>query len=162
MPTENIKKVFLPIFAILEGHQEHKVKSIMTELLAEMSKASTSPSNGAHCIFGEDGAVLAVKDNYFQRWMPLVGDDAVEFTPRATAISGVNSVCKVGAAQMSRQNTIARKALANLLVDLESGKLAIEDIADAKVDIAYAKDLVTPTSLGFETKEEVEEYLANL
>ena len=158
----NIKKAFKPLVDYLEAHQNHKVSSVMDKVM-EFATKSTRAAGGAGAmstlIKNTAGEVVAIHDYYFKRWMPLVGEAAVEFGKKASSSSGYSSMCKEGVAQWTKQQREAKEAVANLLVQVEQGEVAPEDISDAKEKIEADRKRVESTELGFANKDACIAYL---
>lgn len=162
MSTENIKKTMLPLIALMQANQDAKVSAIMDEAVAIASTKSRGAKKGTSvrtAIRGADNEVLAIRDYYFQRWMPLVGDAAVEFGTKKGSSTGYNSMSKEGLSNWTKQQAAAKKALDQILTDVESGDLDPSDISDRKAEIEAARKEVVATDLGFATLEEAQEYL---
>jgi len=160
-----IKKTMTAIHALLEANKENTVESIFEEATALCSTKSRAKGDGTGMtstfIKDATGTTVAVFDYYFKRWMPLVGDEAVEFGAKASAASGYASMSKAGVSHWTKQQREAKKALANILARVESGDLAPSDITDAKEAIEVERKVIVETEAGFATREEVMEYLAD-
>ena len=125
-----------------------------------MCSAKTSRGGGASSfIKAADGAVVAILDYYFKRWMPLVGDDAVEFGAKKNTATGYNTMSKEGVSHWTKQQRVAKQANAELLTRVASGEIKPDQIADEQARIEAARTTPAETELGFATKEEVVAYL---
>ena len=159
-----IKKAFVELVEFLQANKQKNVSTVLNEVIEMASAKSRGATTGAStrtALRDTDGTVVAIFDYYFKRWMPLVGDEAVEFGLKKTSATGYNSMCKEGQSLWSKQHAAAKKAIEQILVDVESGELAPDAIGDAKAEILATRDEIQPTTSGFETVEEVTEYLAS-
>lgn len=155
-----IKKAYQEIVSLLEANEDKKVKSILDEVRA-LASAKTSRAGGAStALRNTDGDVVAILCYYFKRWMPLVGDAAVEFGAKKNTPTGLNSMCKEGSSHFSRQLRESKQANAELLTRVANGEVAPSDIVTEQENIEAARKQIVETDLGFETKEEVVAYLA--
>ena len=161
----SIKKSFIPLIEFLAAKAEDAsvtVASILEEVTAMASTKGRKTSGEAAVttmIKDAEGKVVAIFDYYFKRWMPLVGDEAVDFGIKASSASGFASMCKSGVSHWTKQQRDAKKALANILTQVESGELELSDIAAAKEAIEADRKLIVETDLGFATAEEINDYL---
>lgn len=174
-----VKKAFEPIIAILTTAiaENPKVKAadLMERIIAEAS-AKVARGEGASFMKDTAGNVVAIHDYYFKRWMPLVGDKAVDFGTKKGTTTGFNTMCKVGVSHWTKQQSVADKANVQLLEDVKSGALPVDQIeakqneievarkaiAPAIVEVKDAEGNVTETKeLGFATEDEVKAYLAS-
>lgn len=153
-----VKKAFQPLIDFLEANADKKVKSILNEVI-ELTKASTNRMEGSSFIKDSEGNVVAIHDYYFKRWMPLVGEKAVDFGQKVKSATGLNTMCKEGVSHWTKQQREAKNGLAALLGKVASGELAPTDIAAEQAKLEEARKAIAPTELGFATQEEVEAYL---
>lgn len=156
-----VKKAFQPLIDFLEANADKKVKSILAEVI-ELTKAQTTRMEGSSFIKDATGTVVAIHDYYFKRWMPLVGPSAVDFGQKLKSATGLNTMCKEGVSNWTKQQREAKNGLASLLSKVASGELAPADIAVEQAKLEEARKAIVPTELGFATQEEVEAYLAKL
>ena len=156
-----IKKAFEPIITFLRANKDATVSDILAS--AESLAAAKTGGKGGATTFLKDvtGETVAILDYYFKRWMPLVGDDAVEFGKKAGSASGYSTMSKAGTSFWTKQQREAKTAGQQILADLEAGDLTVEGIADRKAEIEEARSSIQPTDMGFETQEEVVAYLAD-
>lgn len=158
-----IKKVFQPIIALLEENKEQKVKSILAKVIEMSQVKQTRDRVSKTYIKDVNGKVVAIRDFYFGRWMPLVGDKAVEFNPKKDSPTGYGSLSKLGQAKFSAAKNLAMKEERELLNRLMNGEvLSAEQIKEARDAIQHKREnpVVDETTPGFATIEEVIEYLA--
>lgn len=152
--------------ALLAENTTATVGDLMDDIMPLVTTSRKSKGTGAPreltFIKNSSGETVAIRDYYFKRWMPLVGDEAVAFGKKANTASGYNSMSVEGLSHWTKQEREASKALANILVDVEAGKLAPSDIAERKEEIEAERKRIEPTTAGFETKEEVIEYLESI
>lgn len=159
-----VKKAFQPIVDLLEAKIEENPKASIKSILADvidLTKASTS--RGGTTSFKKDasGAVVAIHDYYFKRWMPLVGEKAVEFGAKAKTTTGFNTMSKVGVSLWTKQQREAKQAEQALLNQVASGEVAPEDIPAKQAEIEEARKRIEPTDLGFENEDDLLDYLAD-
>lgn len=163
MSEVKIKKAFQPIISVLAANMTATVEDIFEEVqalaAAKTGGGTAGPKALRTAIKDVNGNVVAVQCYYFKRWMPLVGDEAVEFGAKKGTATGLNSMCKEGVKHWTAQQSAFKKATANILVEVEEGILDPADISARRAELEAAKNEIAETTLGFETIEEVREYL---
>lgn len=156
----NIKKAYQEIVSFLEENSDKKVKSILEDVIAMASAKTTRGESGGNFIKDSEGNVVAIFCYYFKRWMPLVGDAAVEFGAKKNTATGLNSMCKEGVSHWTKQQRVAKQAQADLLNKVAKGEVAPENILDEQKAIEDERKAIVETELGFATKEDIETYLS--
>lgn len=154
----NIKKAYVEIVELLEANKDAKVKSIMEQVIA-LASAKTSRASGDTAIRDSEGNVVAIQDYYFKRFMPLVGDKAVEFGAKKNSTTGLNTMCKEGVSNWTKQQRVAKQANEELLTRVANGEVKPTDIVAEQARINDERKSIVATELGFETKEQLVKYL---
>jgi len=153
-----IKKAFLPIVealrAAMEADPKVKVASVLGDIEA-LASAKSGAGGGKATTFHRDeaGNVVAVKCYYHGLWMdPRVA----EFGEKKSSASGFNSMSKDGMSKWTKQNAAAKKAKEELLLKVQSGEIAADQIADqlAAIDAERSAVIAREDGYGFATLEE--------
>ena len=153
-----IKKAFLPIVEALrtamEADPKVKVASVLGDIEA-LASAKSGAGGGKATTFHRDeaGNVVAVKCYYHGLWMdPRVA----EFGEKKSSASGFNSMSKDGMSKWTKQNAAAKKAKEELLLKVQSGEIAADQIADqlAAIDAERSAVIAREDGYGFATLEE--------
>lgn len=135
-----IKKDYEELYAILEANANKKVSSIMPQLVELMSRKSGG-SGMASTFTKRDGEVFEVYCYYHKKWEQV---SEVEYGPKKGTATGLNTMCKEGVNQWSKQQRDKKKAESELLTKVMTGELALENIEQAKVEIAEQAKLIVP------------------
>jgi len=154
-----IKKVYAEVIAFLESNSAKAVKTILDDVKAMCT--AKRRSGGDNTIYDVKKKLVAIKDSYFGLWMPLVGDEAVEFGSKAGSPTGLSPMCKEAAKHWSKQLAKRNKDRLGMVTDIKNGKLKPEDIEKREAEIEAEFQKVAETELGFDTKEEIIEYLTD-
>lgn len=153
-----IKKAFLPIVealrAAMEADPKVKVASVLGDIEA-LASAKSGAGGGKATTFHRDeaGNVVAIKCYYHNLWMdPRVA----EFGEKKSSASGFNSMSKDGMSKWTKQNAAAKKAKEELLLKVQSGEIAADQIADqlAAIDAERSAVIAREDGYGFATLEE--------
>lgn len=155
-----VKKMYVELVELLEANQNEKVKSILPEVIAMVSAKQTR-NIGSTFIKNSNGEAIAIHCYYFKRWMPLVGNESVEFGAKKSTTTGYNTMCKEGVSNWTKQNNGAKKAHDALLDRLEAGDLTTDQISEEKARIEKARCEIVETELGFAERDEVIAYLTD-
>jgi hypothetical protein len=158
-----VKKSFAPFMDIIENNLHATVADIADQLraLAGTKTRGNTAGNVTTFIRSRTGEVVAILDYHFKRWMPLIGDYAVEFGQKTGSSTGYNQMCKVAVSDWTKRQRDAKAQNAALLDQVASGEVAPHDITARQAEIEAARTATPHTDLGFASKEDVLEYLAS-
>ena len=157
MSEIKIKKAFQPIIDFLENNLEATVTTIIGAV-RDLAKSNVGGGGGVRAapsvLRDEHSTVIAILCSYHKRW-ELVSE--VEYGVKISSGTGLNVMCKEGGARQSKQATEARNATANIVADIQAGKLAVADIPTTQVAIEAARTVIIPREdgHGWLTREEV-------
>ncbi len=152
-----IKKVHTEIIDFLKNNETKQVSEILSQII-EISSTRRKTAKMTN-LKNSDGKIVGILCHYYKKWMPLVGDLAVEFGEKKTTSTGINPMSKLGLAQWAKQNNLAKKLNSQLVERVISGELSVEQLAEEKEKIEEQRKQVAKTELGFEAKEEIINYL---
>lgn len=160
-----IKKAYTEISKVLEANAG---KVLTPELMKELNGLMEAKSGGGagvtSAIFDVDGKPVAIKDYFFGRWMPLVGDKAVEFGAKASSKTKLNTMSKEGVSHWTKLNSAFKKGKDAVMEQLLAGKIdgpkaqtQIEALEKTRTD--ETAKAVKACTLGFNDRKGVEKYL---
>lgn len=135
----SIKKVFNELNTLLSTNQDKLVSELMPQLIELMSSKNASGSNGPTSYKDENGKVIAVFCYYHKKW-ELVADH--EYGLKAGTTTGLNSMCKLGVNQWTKQQREFKKAQSALLVKLANGELEVGQLNEVQAELNAAKDSI--------------------
>lgn len=155
----NVKKQFADIIAVLEANPNKKVSSVMDEILALCSKKSNGGSNGSTLYKNADGKVVAVFCYYHKKW-ELVAD--CEYGSKANTASGLNTMCKEGVSNWTKQQRLSKQAKAELLDKVAKGEVVVDNITAEleRIDESTKAVVDREDGHGFATIEDLEALFA--
>lgn len=116
-----IKKQFEEIVALLEANKGKKVSTILPEIL-EMTKAKQQAKNFE---VDEEGNVTRVFCYYHKVWEDV---SECEYGAKKSSASGLNSMCKLGYNQWSKQQRDFKKAKDALLQQVADGEVEASEL----------------------------------
>lgn len=131
----NIKKQYQDIVALLEDNQNKKVSSILPQIL-ELVTAKQSNKN---FIKDENGKVVSVFCYYHKEWEDV---SEVEYGAKASSATGLNSMCKEGVRQWTKQQRDAKKAKEELLAKVANGEVPADQLQEELAKIEDARQAV--------------------
>ena len=151
-----IKKAFAPIVELLEGvDPSTPVADVLPDVI-ELAAAKVGNGGARATQFHRDehGDVIAVRCYYFKKWFNV---NDVEFGAKKSSASGLNSMCKEGLNNWTKQQAQMKKAKEALLEDVAAGQVEAGDIPTAIAEIEAEAKEIRPTDLpGFDTLEELQ------
>ncbi|AFV51126.1 hypothetical protein MS_047 [Vibrio phage VPMS1] len=156
-----IKKAFAPIISVLTAAMQADENATIASVFEEvegLAAAKTGAGGGKASTFhrNDDGEVVAVKCYYLNKWLHLGAPD-VEFGEKKSSASGLNSMCKHGMSNWTKQNNAAKKEKEQLLGRVAEGEIDAADVPAELKAIDERKDAIVPLEgeyQGFETLEE--------
>ena len=133
MKNSNVKKAFVELVELLEANENKKVSSIMPQIL----ELVTSKAQTKTFITNDKGEVVKVFCYYHKVWEDV---SEHEYGAKASSASGLNTMCKVGVSNWTKQQRVAKQAKADLLERVANGeevdlKLELEAIEAARLEI---------------------------
>jgi len=155
-----VKSEFEKIMSFLVKNSGENVKTVLPgviEIFFPDNRGRKNPNKSFLCDI--QGNVIAIRDSYFKRWMPLVGEQAVEFASNATSTTGLHYMCREGTSHWSRQQCRSKKTYTKFIDGLVGGTITIYDIADNLAEIDLIRTDIAETELGFKNREDVIYYL---
>ena len=127
----SIKKGFVEIYNLLNANQDSKVEDIMDSLV-ELMESQQRDKN--HYYEDDD---LYVFCYYHKEWELTT---QVEYGSKKSTATGLNSMCKVGTNQWTKQQRDYKQSRSELLEQVASGDLEIENLKDAMDMLETTKD----------------------
>jgi len=157
------KKAFSPFMDIVEANLSATVADIADQLreLASTKVRGNTVGNSTTALRDAYNTVVAILDYHAKRWMPLVGDKAVDFGTKTGSSTGYNQMSKLSVSDWTKRQATAKKANADLLTLVSNGEITPHDIADHQAAIEAERTAPFVTELGFESKADCLVYLAN-
>ena len=153
-----VKKLFQPIVDLLEANASSPVSKLLPQII-ELTAAKANRSEGDTYVKDASGKPVAIFDYYFKRWMPLVGDKAVEFGAKAGTATGFNVMCKEGVSLWTKAQRDAKNASSELLKKVTSGEIKPSEIPAHQAKIEEGRKVIQKTTLGFADAKELNAYL---
>lgn len=149
-----IKKIYVDIVELLQANENELVGDVLSQVL-ELAQ-SKQMSKAFKC--DENGNVIAIYCYYHKMWEDV---SLVEYGNKASSQSGLNTMCKVGVNNWTKQQRLYKEAKANMLMDVAKLVLAPDDINDQLIVLEQQRKMITPREHGegtYHTLEELLEY----
>lgn len=137
-----IKKNFVEIHDILVSNKDKKVGDIIEQLMPIFESKQRDKNHRTN----ENGQ-LEVFCYYHKQWE---NTEEVEYGKKANTATGLNSMCKIGTNQWTKQQREFKKAKAELLDKVLAGEIDSSDLNEAIQALEEEKDKIVPLS---DTKE---------
>jgi len=135
-----IKKDYQAIVAFLEENSTKKVSTILEEL----KSMCTKKTNDKTFELDEEGNVVRVFCYYHKQWEDVA---LIPYGPKKSTASGLNTMCKEGVSNWTKQQRVAKQSRAELLTKLGSGEMDIVDLPQAELDIEEARGAIVEHTL---------------
>jgi hypothetical protein len=128
-----IKKGFQEVYSILIANKDKKVSTIIEELTVIMESQQRDKNHF------EDDDGLHVFCYYHKQWELT---SQVEYGRKVNTATGLNSMCKVGTNQWTKQQREFKKFRSELLDLVSTGELAVSDIDAKTEELEVQKDRI--------------------
>ena len=133
----NIKKPYADLFALLNANQKMTVEKLMPQLIPLMESAVTDRTHR----YNEKGE-LEVLCYYHKVWENTT---TTEYGSKASnKATGLNTMCKCGVNQWTTQQREAKQAQAELLKQVQEGKVHPQDLAEKLEEIEEMRKRIEP------------------
>jgi alpha-galactosidase/6-phospho-beta-glucosidase family protein len=130
-----IKKIYQEVHAILSANENKKVKDILP-LLEPIMEAQQRDKNHF-----EDQHGLWIFCYYHKEWELT---KQVEYGKKANTATGLNSMCKVGTNQWTKQQREFKKFKSELLDKVASGEISADQIESEIEKLEEDKNRIVP------------------
>ena len=144
---QQVKKAYEQVYALLEANKNKRVNTILPELVELM----TAKTNQQTFIKDQDGNVTHVFCYYHKLWEPVA---KVEYGKKASNKStGLNTMCKEGVSNWTKQQRVMKQAKTKLLEDVASGEVPANELQDQLDAIELEAKSIVPRvdGIGSET-----------
>ena len=131
-----IKKCYTELYAILLANADKKVKTVMDLLIPIMESAQRDKAH-----FTDEDGRLQVFCYYHKQWECV---DQVPYGKKANTVTGLNTMCKVGTNQWTKQQREFKSAGTDLLELVASGELLPEDISTKTDEFEETRIRIVP------------------
>lgn len=131
-----IKKGYTELHAVLLANADKKVSAIMDQLVPIME---TKIADGV-TRHAEDGC-LEIFCYYHKQWERV---DQVPYGKKANTVTGLNTMCKVGTNQWTKQLREYNQSADTILGLVEDGTITYEQIPEKRAEFAEHRKRIVP------------------
>ena len=129
------KKVFVELVALLEANKGKKVSTILPEVMELVSaKVQTKTFR-----LDDAGNVTEIYCYYHKQWEDVA---EVPYGKKASTASGLNTMCKEGTSNWTKQQRLAKLAKAKLLDLVASGEVEPGELPERLEEIEEARKVI--------------------
>lgn len=148
----DIKANFQELITLLEQNKNKKVSTIMPEILTLV----TTKQKHKASIRDDNGDVLAIYCYYHKQWELI---DECEYGKKKSSSTGLNTMCKEGTSNWTKQQRQAKQQKELLLTQLANGEITHDALTDKLQEIEEARTVIIPREdgLGYATEQEIYE-----
>jgi hypothetical protein len=144
-----IKKMFVEVHEILSSNQDKKVSEVLDQLMPLFESKQRDKNHRTN----ENGE-LEIFCYYHKQWE---NTEEVEYGKKANTATGLNSMCKIGTNQWTKQQREFKKAKADLLELVADGSVSAEEIPARIEELEAEKDKIKPLSESLAEMQDTEE-----
>ena len=132
-----IKKQFEELVALLQANPNKKVSTMLPDVIAMCSAKQQSKTFELN----KEGQVTRVFCYYHKQWEDV---SVCEYGAKKSSASGLNSMCKVGYNQWSKQQRDYKKAKERVLQDVADGEIQGEEVSGLLEELEEARTQIVP------------------
>lgn len=143
--TVQVKKAYVELYQLLQDNENCKVKTVLPQLIELMASKSGGGSDGKTYLKDSDGIVTHVYCYYHKKWEDVT---VAEYGAKVSTASGLNTMCKEGVSQWTKQQRTKKLDNLALLGRVASGELQPGDIAEEQAKIVEVAKLIEPRADG--------------
>lgn len=136
-----IKKVYEDLIKLLEENPNKKVSTILDDVY----KLASSKHRSKNFIVDENGKVTHIFCYYHKKWEDVT---KVEYGSKANSATGLNSMCKEGVNQWTKQQREYKQNMTNLLPLVSSGEISPDQITDKQKEYEEQRLQIVPRKDG--------------
>jgi len=155
-----IKKAYQEIVSLLEANRDEQVADVIDNVIA-LASAKTGGGGGKATSFhrNEAGDVVAVHCFYHKVWLD---PQVIEFGKKASSASGLNSMCKSGVSNWTKQQRDFKKAKEQLLDDVATGEVDPSDLNDILNGLEAERTAIKPIEGDYQGFATLDDCLADI
>ncbi len=139
--SNDIKKMYKEIYSILEANSNRKVSTVLPQLV-ELMSAKTKSSTVRR---DEEGNITHIFCYYHKEWEDVTTH---EYGSKKHSSTGLNTMCKKGASNWSKQQRVAKQAKTKLLEQVALGEVAGDDVSALMDEIEANRTEIVPLTEG--------------
>lgn len=131
------KKSYVELVTFLRANKDKKISAILStdEFIALIESKKIQEVTR----YNEKNELTHIFCYYHKQWESIT---ECEYGQKASTAWGLNTMCKIGVNQWTKQQAVAKDAKSNLLNEVAEGKLLPKDIPSRITEIDEAKDKI--------------------
>ena len=150
-----VKKQFEELYTLLVENKNKKVNTILPQLIELMQRKNNASGQSHTFLKNEEGEVTHVYCYYHKKWEDVT---VAEYGNKKGTATGLNTMCKEGVSNWTKQQRAKKQAEAAILTKVMSQEITVDDIPKEQAKLVDASKLIQPRKdeHGFDTIEEFE------
>ena len=142
---DNVKKVFVPLIEMLEHDLLLNPLIQLSDLMPAIEKLVIAKSAQVACRKDDDGYVTHVFCYYHKEWEDVT---EVEYGAKlSNKTTGLNTMCKEGVSNWTKQQSVAKKAKVQLLDDVANELFDPKELLNALAEIEDDRNRIVPLTV---------------
>lgn len=136
-----VKKQFEELYTFLEDNKSKKVSTLLPQLIEMMQKKNNASGQANTFVKDEDGNVTHIYCYYHKKWEDVT---VAEYGSKKGTSTGLNTMCKEGVSNWTKQQRTKKQAEAGLLTKVISGEILPQDLPGYQEELAEAAKVIVP------------------
>lgn len=145
-----VKKQFEELHTLLEANKNKKVSTILPQLIELMQKKNNASGQANTFMKDEDGNVTHIFCYYHKKWEEVT---ECEYGSKKGTATGLNTMCKEGVSNWTKQQRAKKQGEAGLLTKVVSGELMPDELPAEQARLLEESKVIKPREDGHGTDE---------
>ncbi len=145
-----VKKQFEELYTLLVDNKNKKVATVLPQLIEMMQKKNNASGQANTFMKDDEGNVTHIFCYYHKKWEDVLrqGPDGVtgvaEYGSKKGTSTGLNTMCKEGVSNWTKQQRVKKQAEAGLLTKIISGEIVPEDLPTEQAKLSEESKVIKP------------------
>ena len=144
-----VKKAYQDVVNFLQANEDARVGDVLGQVIS-MTSAKSAGGTASNVMRDSEGNVTHIFCYYHKKWEPVA---EVEYGAKANSSTGLNTMCKEGVSQWTKQQREAKKANEELLQKVAAGELNAADLPAQLEAIEAERQKIIPREDGIGSDE---------
>lgn len=136
-----VKKQFEELYTLLVDNKNKKVATMLPQLIEMMQKKNNASGQANTFMKDDEGNVTHIFCYYHKKWEDVT---VAEYGSKKGTSTGLNTMCKDGVSNWTKQQRVKKQQEAGLLTKIISGEILPEDLPTEQAKLAEESKVIKP------------------
>ena len=136
-----VKKQFEELYILLADNKNKKVATILPQLIELMQKKNNASGQANTFLKDDEGNVTHIFCYYHKKWEDVT---VAEYGSKKGTATGLNTMCKEGVSNWTKQQRVKKQSEAGLLTKIISGELMPDELPAEQARLSDEAKVIKP------------------